>query len=371
MTRHILHVIAPAGFGGLERVVHSLAAGQRAEGNRVSVVAFLEADREEPEILALLRRDGVDVIPIALPPRAYVRQVRALRSLCRRIRADVVHSHGYVSDVLLSLPGSSATAPRVSTVHGFTGGSRKNRLYEWMQQRAFRRFDAVVAVSAKLGKELVGGGIPAERVHVIPNAYAPATDNLSKEAARSALGIPPEHFSIGWVGRVSREKGLDVLLEALPLLSGLKWHLTVLGDGSERSALEQRAAALAIDDRIQWRGVVAGAGRFLPAFDVLVMSSRTEGTPIVLFEAMATSVPIVASAVGGIPDVVSVREAILVPPEDAGALAVAIRSIHDEATTASTRAERARERLGAFTVAPFVARYDDVYASVSRQRDSS
>src|SRR5204863_178583 len=138
-------------------------------------------------------------------------------------------------------------------------------------------------------------------------------------------------FRVGWVGRLRPEKGADVLLAALPLLADLPLVVSVVGEGRQRPQLQQSAARLGLGDRVRWLGNVAEAGRLFAGFDVFALSSRTEGTPIVLFEAMAARTPIVASAVGGVPDVVSPREALLIGADDPAALRQ-IRVVSDDST---------------------------------------
>jgi len=250
-------------------------------------------------------------------------------------------------------------------VHGFTGGDWKNWIYERLQRRAFRRFDAVVAVSRPLARDLERTGVPAARVHIFPNAR-PANDPppLPRDQARARLAVPAGRFHVGWVGRLTQEKGADVLLAALRLLADLPLAVSVVGDGRRRHALQETAARLGLGDRVRWLGTVAEAGRLFAAFDVFVLSSRTEGTPIVLFEAMAACTPIVATAVGGVPDVVSSDEAALIAPDDARGLAEAIRSVYANPAAAAQRARRASERLREFAPGPWLERYERIYRSV-------
>jgi len=259
----------------------------------------------------------------------------------------------------------SCGIPVVTTVHGFTGGGWRNRLYERLQRRAFRRLDAVVAVSEPMARELVASGVPAARVHVIPNAYARTTAPLARDAARSALGLPADACVVGWVGRLSREKGLDVLLEAVAQIRDQPIVLAVIGAGRERPRLEAQAEALGLTPVIRWLGLVSEAATLYRAFDVFALSSRTEGTPISLFEAMDAGVPVVAAAVGGVPAVVSSAEALLVPSEQPGALADALRAALRNPSAARERAVAARQRLlEVYAVDPWLARYDAVYAAL-------
>jgi glycosyltransferase involved in cell wall biosynthesis len=359
----ILHVAAPARYGGLERVLEMLAAGQARRGHRVHVAAILDRGTGDGHpLVRSLAAAGVRVHVIDPPPRSYRRERREMRALLSRLSPDVVHTHGYRADVLHGAVARALGLRIASTVHGFTGGGWKNRLYEGIQRRSLRRCDAVIAVSRKMGAELAAGGIDPDRLHVIPNAWTSAAAPIPREEARRALGIPPDVFAVGWVGRISREKGLDVLIDALPRLADLPVRVVVMGDGPERATLGSRAARFRVAERIDWRGAVPGAGRWMAAFDAWVLSSRTEGTPVTLFEAAAAGAPIVATAVGGVPDVVSPDEAVLVPSEDPGALAGAIRAVHDDRVSAVARAARARERIeSAYAIGPWLDAYDDIF----------
>jgi glycosyltransferase involved in cell wall biosynthesis len=339
----IWHLVAPAPFGGLERVVYALALGQQNAGAGVSVVALLDDHGEEPSIIDELRKANVPVIPLVHPARSYIAQRRSLEALARELRPDVVHSHGYLPDVLNASMTSELPFARVTTVHGFTGGGWRNRLYEKLQRTSFRRFDTVIAVSKKLAGELAHQY--PRKSQPLPNAWIPSSTIATQREARDRLRLTSDAFNVGWVGRLSHEKGADVLLDAVGQLRDLPIRVSFVGDGSERRALELRARKLDIDAIVSWHGKVPMAGRMLPAFDLLVISSRTEGTPITLFEAIEAGVPVVASAVGGIPDVVASSEAILVAPEDAGGLASAIRQVYDSRDDAKARARNAKARL--------------------------
>ena len=364
----VLHLIAPGDVGGAERVVHALASGQRRAGHRVTVGAVLSngADHRSHPFLAPLERAGVETILLRVPPRAYRRERSACVELCRRLRPDVVHTHGIRVDVVDAAVARRAGMPTVTTVHGFTGGDFKMWVYERLWRRALRGFDAVVAVSRPLARDLERTGVPPGRLHAVPNAW-PADDlpPFPRYEARQQLAVPDGRFHVGWVGRLTPEKGADVLLAALPLLADLPVVVSVVGDGRGRPQLQAAAARLGLGDRVRWLGNVAAAGRLFTAFDVFALSSRTEGTPIVLFEAMATSTPIVASAVGGVPDVLAPQEALLVGPDDPAALAQAIRAVHADPAAAAERARRAQQRLGSeFAPGPWLERYERIYRSV-------
>lgn len=365
----VLHVLAPGAFGGLESVVTALAKGWAARGGRVGVALAVEEHFEAPDQWTTLEAHGVRIFRSPIPHRAYRREWRGYRDAIRSFNADVVHCHGYRPDLLAGWAALGLGIPRTSTVHGFTGGGRKNRLYEWLQLRALARFDGVIAVSRPIRDRLIGAGVPEERIRVIPNALEP-TPLLEGSAARAALGIAGTGPVLGWVGRISAEKGLDVLIDAVPRLRDLPWVVAVLGDGPLRAAAEARAAACGIAGRVHWQGGVPNAARYFRAFDVFVLSSRTEGTPIVLLEAMAAGVPIVAARVGGVPDVLDTESAVLVPPDDPAALATAIRQVLTDPGLAQRLATRAAYRVARdFAVPGWIEQHAAFYQDIRARHE--
>jgi glycosyltransferase involved in cell wall biosynthesis len=362
---NILHVLAAGEVGGLERVVRSLAGGLRGLAHDVAVAVIHEPGPTEHPFVRSLRERGIPVIPVPVAARSYLAERAAIAALCERVHPDVVHTHGSRADVLDSGVARRLGIPTVTTVHGFCGGGWKNRLYELLQRRAFRRLDAVVAVSDPLGAALGRQGVPRDRLHVIRNGWDGTVTFQDRLAARRALGVLDDGFRIGWAGRMSPEKGPDVMLDALALLSDVPVSLSMLGNGDGTARLRARGEALRIAARTTWHGTVPDAAALLPGFDVLVLSSRTEGTPMVLFEAMAAGVPIVATAVGGVPDVLSSAEAMLVPAEDPASLAAAVRATRSDPAAAAARARAARERLERdFGSGPWFARYQTLYQSL-------
>lgn len=364
----IAHLLAPARVGGLERVVQGLAIGQAKRGHDVVVLAVGEsampADHPFREPLDVA---GVALREIVVEPRQYREERRRVAASCAGLARDVVHSHGTRVDVVNGGALRRGGIATVSTVHGWTRGGYKNRLYEYLDRRCLRRFDAVIAVSEPIARGLVRDGVAERRVHLARNAFVPIADPLPRDEARQLLDLPLDARVAGWVGRTTREKGVDVLVDAMAMLRGRDIVACVVGDGREREREQARAAGL--DAPVLWKGLVAGASRLTTAFDVFVQSSRTEGTPIALLEAMAAGTPIVATRVGGVPDVVSDGEALLVPPDDPAALAAAIASVFDDPEAAVGRSRRATHRLAAaFDAGVWLDRHDEIYALAVAER---
>lgn len=340
----VLHVATPGPAGGLESVVLELTAGLQALGHRTVLAAVVAPDLEPPPLAMRAVARGVEVHQVVVPGRRYRQEYLQLRQVIEDVAPDVVHTHGYRADLIGGLAARRSGVRWVSTVHGFTGGGRKNRFYQWLQTRSYRHAHGVVAVSQPLRHQLERAGVPASKVVVLPNGWSPKA-MARREHARSMLGLTGEGPVVGWVGRLSREKGADVFLDALASLARSDVRASIIGDGPELQSLRARAASLGIGHKVAWHGLLPDAGALFPAFDLWVLSSRTEGTPIALFEAISARVPVVATAVGGVPDVISHGEARLVPAEDPSALASAIESALADPAESAARALAALRRV--------------------------
>ncbi|HTT28275.1 MAG TPA: glycosyltransferase family 4 protein [Solirubrobacteraceae bacterium] len=368
----ILHAVAPAEYGGLERVLQMLTRGLTGKGHVAHVAVILGPDNHrcgEHRVVAELRSAGAEVHTVRVPLRAYLRERTAVAELCWRIRPQVVHTHGYRADVLHGTAARGAGFPSITTLHGFTGASWRVRAYEQLQRRVVRGCDAVIAVSRPLAALITRAGVSPDRIEVIPNAWdsSAVPPLLSRHDARQALHLSDETLEIGWAGRLSVEKGADILVDAMAHLRDLPIRLSFLGDGPESGRLRRQGTELGLNGKLVFHGATPEAARYLSAFDACVLSSRTEGTPMVLFEAMAAGAPLISTRVGGIPDVVSDAEALLVPPEDPYALADAIRGLVGDPAGAKRRAAAARVKLEQdFAIDPWISRYVRVYQRVAR-----
>src|SRR5262245_59997143 len=133
----IAQILAPAPFGGLERVVSQLSVGLARRGHEVySLILVEEGNSPLPGFVTELSDAGVRVEPVRTPHRAYMRERNRVRDLLESISPDVVHTHGYHADILLRSVAQRLSIPTLATVHGFTGGDWKNRLFEWLQRRS-------------------------------------------------------------------------------------------------------------------------------------------------------------------------------------------------------------------------------------------
>ncbi len=366
--RTVLHTFELGVIGGQLRVVEALATAQQQAGmSPVVLTVVTDPALVSHPVTEGLARHGIEVRQVLLArTRAYIAERRSVVRHARSLKPDVVHTHGYRADVVDAPAARRAGFPAVCTLHGFVDGGWRNRLYERLQRRVARGLDGVVVVSQPMRDRLLASGVSRDRLHVVRNGWLPMACLLDREEARTRLGVD-SRYRIGWVGRVSQEKGPDVLLEALRRLDANTFVASVIGDGPLRAALAEASASSRLP--VRWHGVIHGADTLFRAFDVFVLSSRTEGTPMVLLEAMHAGVPIVATKVGGVPDVVGETEALLVPPDDPDALAAAIRAVRDDPAAAQARARAATERLAReFGAGQWVEAYQNVYRSAIERR---
>jgi glycosyltransferase involved in cell wall biosynthesis len=356
----ILQVIAPAPFGGAESVARSLG---RAYAGDHRLVALIQRGGNHP-FVEESRADGIDITEIVAGRRRYDREVAALGDVISSYRPDVVHTHIYHADFVGYFAARRFGVPVVAHAHGFTGGDWKDRLYQWLDLRLLRRFAAIVCVSDSVRERLLEVGCPANRIHLIPNPWS-GRETQSRERARSALGIDGVRPVLGWVGRLGIEKGADLFVEAIHRLPPPRPLALIVGDGPEMPAVRARIAALGLEGDIRLTGSIPDATDLLRAFDALVLSSRTEGTPMTMLEAMGAAVPVVAFAVGGIPEAVSEKSAWLAEPANVESLASAIRRMLENSREATTRsAEAARIVRGEYGIEQWEARLASVYRSV-------
>lgn len=366
----IVHAVSPASVGGLERVVHALARGMARRGHEVHVASLLAAGDPGEAFRAPLAEAGVPVHALEIGTLSVWREARFVRELCRRVRPHVVHTHGYRPDIVDARVARRLRIPTLSTEHGMSKMGGRTALYEWLQLRSLRHFDAVVAVSRPIARTLSGSGVPEARIELVPNAWADDVDFLSRPEARRILGIEGDGPVVGWIGRLIGAKGADVFLRALARVPDVS--ASIVGEGPERETLAGLVSELGLASRVRLHGEVAGAARLMRAFDAFALSSRTEGTPIVLLEAVAAGLPVVATAVGGVPDVLGEDGALVVPPDDPDAFARALARTLSDPGAAGERALRARARVAShYGLEPWLDRYEGIYRRLARQRSPS
>ena len=346
---NVVQLMASPSYGGPERVVLGLAQALPASCRTV-FVSFAEGGLARP-FLDHAAAAGFEAVELRHNfPRVF-RAVRELVDQLRRVRADVLCCSGYKPDILGWLVARRVGIPVVAIAHGWTAANLRARINEWLDRRVMRRLDAVVCVSAAQAEKVRGAGVRPDRAVVIRNAIdAGKFDHPDPEYRRKLLAFfprPPARVAVA-AGRLSPEKGFDQLIEAAALVmsADAETGFVLFGEGPLRDDLERRVRERGLAERFVFAGFRTDLERFLPWCDVAVSSSHTEGLPINVLEAQAAGVPVVATAVGGTPEVVEDGVGgYLVPPGDPAALARRIADVLRDESSRKTMGERGRQRI--------------------------
>ena len=356
----VLRLFSRLNIGGPSLHVILLSEGLRPLGYETRLVVGREA-RREGNLLALAAERGVVCETMAGLGRevAPLRDLVALSGLVRLMRAwrpAIVHTHTAKAGLLGRLAARAVRVPTV--VHTFHGhvlrgyfSPAKEALFRRLERFLATRADALVAVSESVKRDLVELGVaPAPKIRVVPLGLelAPLAGELPRGGLRREAGIPAEAPLVGMVGRLVPIKDVPTFLRAARELRAQRpdVRFALVGDGEEREALEGLCRSLGLDGTVHffgWRRDLAGVYGDL---DVVVNASRNEGTPVSLIEALAAARPVVATAVGGTPDLVGRdQRGLLVPPGEPGALAQAMLDTLNGSDAARARALAGREHV--------------------------
>ena len=385
----VLRVIARLNVGGPALHVSYLASGLEERGYRTTLVAG-ELARGEGSMTFVAERLGVPVVPLAQlhrdvsPLRDAVAAVQLAR-LIRRERPHVIHTHTAKAGAVGRLAALAARrSPRPIVVHTFHGhvlrgyfGEVKTAGFRLVERWLARASDALVAVSPQVRDDLAALGVaPREKFAVVRLGIElerrVAAELGAREEARRLLGVPPERFLVGWTGRMTAVKRTDDVLLALAGLRrrGVDAALCMVGDGPDRKRVEERARALGIARACLYLGYQEDVAPWYAAFDAVVLASVNEGTPVSVIEALAAARPVVATRVGGVPDVV--RDGVdgfLVASGDVEALAERLHRLAGDRALREQMGAAGRARvLPRYAVSRLVDDVDRLYRSLLAAR---
>ena len=382
----VLRLFSRLNIGGPAIHVILTTAGLDPERYDSLLVVGKEDDREGNFTdLAKSREAAYRIIP------TFGRRIRPLRDcitfvklfmLMRRRRPDIVHTHTAKAGALGRLAARLAGVPViVHTFHGsvFAGyfGSFTSRFFQLIERTLALGTDVILAVSRRVAEDLEERKIaPRSKIEVIPlglelNRFEHVSQYRGE--LRHELGLAADAPLVGCVGRLVLIKDLGTLLEAIVLLSTAcpEAVLLVVGDGDQRPALEREAARLHLGSRVRFLGFRTDLERIYADLDLAINCSLNEGTPVALIEAMAAGVPVVATDVGGTPDLLEDgRLGHLVPPRDPEALANAITDALAPGGRSADQAELARESvLRRFSLERLLTDLDQLYLRLLKAKD--
>jgi glycosyltransferase involved in cell wall biosynthesis len=358
--RRVLRVFSRLNIGGPSIHVVLLAAGLAQRGYSTQLVVGRESDREG-DLQDFAREKGV--APIVLPslgrairPLSDLQTLAALIRMIRSSRPGILHTHTAKAGVLGRLAALVTRVPVVvHTYHGhvLSGyfGPLETAFYRTLERGLARASDALVAVSGAVKRDLLGMGVGDDhKIRVIPLGLelASLTGPLPRGVLRAVSGVPTSAPLVGIVGRLVPIKDVPTFLEAARIIAEVcpDVRFAVVGDGEERSLLESSTGSQSLEGVVRFHGWQRDMRAVYGDLDVVVNCSRNEGTPVSLIEALAAGRPVVATAVGGTPDLLDQgRYGTLVPPADPKALAQAILAALAAPAAALARAEDGRRHV--------------------------
>lgn len=360
----------PSVMGGAERVAVDIAMA--LDRDRFDSLFCAIKNPKTPTRESELRAAGVRYFPLGFESIRDLRVIPAIARLLRRERIDILHAHLWDANLVGVLAGRLARTPTI-VAHEHTWS------YEGQPVRVLtdrfivsRGATAMVCVSLEDRRKMIEvERIPAQRIHVVTNGIPPLPEPSSGADVRAELGIRADAQVLGAVAVLREQKRLDVLIRALGVLEHrlADPHLVVAGDDAgvgNRRRLEEFAASLGLAGRVHLIGRRNDIADVLAAFDVACLSSDYEGMPLSVMEYMAAGKPIVATRVGGVPEIIDDGvEGLLVPRRDPEAFAAAVERLLLDRTLASSlvRAARGRQRAQ-LSLSAVVERVESLYASL-------
>jgi len=349
----VLHVRVVSGTGGgPDKTILNSPRFLRTLGYRSTCVYLRDpADRGFD---VLVRRAVERHAPLVAVDDFGIRDWRIISRLRSVLDADppiIWHGHDYKSNLLgLILKRWFPQMRLVTTVHGWVQKTRKTPLYYFIDRQCLPRYEAVICVSRDLQDRCRKLGVEEKKLRLIDNAIALddyAVEQTQAEAKRQ-FGVPDPQRLVVAVGRLSYEKGFDLLIQAVAELvrGGHDIGLLIAGDGGEREVLAQRSDDAGVSDRVRLLGFVDDPRLVYRAADVYVLSSRREGLPNVVLEAMAMGIPVVATKIAGMPDLIEDRvNGVLVSPDSHVALSSAINELLTDAGLARKIGDAGRKTV--------------------------
>ena len=347
-------------WGGGERVFVELAAGLRAADHRVTLVC------RPGSILRTRAPAAIEVVPLRLTGYFDVATLVHLLRLFRATEFDAVICNTGRDCFLAGLAAIPASVPVI-----------RIRQLEQTRRSMHRLFihrvllSTVVSVSRAAQAGLTPLGIAPERLCVIHNGVEVKTPTLDRAQAREQFGVPEAAFLVAYTGRLSHEKGVDLLPDVAARLraAGVPLRLLVAGEGPLHDTLAQQCRQRGLGDVVSLVGFLNQPEGLLAAADAAVMPSRRESFGVAAIEALATGTPLVATDVGGLAEIVAHEEtALLVPPDDSGAIASALERLYRDSALAARLRERGRVRAREFSRERMVAQYEALIRRLRQQR---
>lgn len=350
----VLHLINTFSVGGAEMHLLSLVKALPRDHFDITVAFFKEEAQEAASLIPDFEALGITPVNLDMPQWHHAGALLRLYLLLRKGAFDIVHTHLFRADVFGSILAKLASVPVVITTVHNTEPFFHTLPVQLVLRAVNRTVDLVIAISAAVKRSLVEQiRIPASKIHIVPYGFDldRSQTGFSADGAsvRSRLGIPLEATVIGTVGRLAKQKGHRFLIQAFAQVGARhpNTRLLIVGHDDEglRSDLESLAKRLGVERKVFFTGFMDGR-EALSAMDLFVLPSLWEGFGLVLLEAMAAGLPIIATRVTAVPEIIKHKETgLLTAPKDSSGLAKQIRYLLEHPDVSSALGCRAQEQV--------------------------
>ena len=365
----VLHLIGSNLVGGPEKQILHHAQDMQDTDYQLSIGSFHDL-KDRPEVLVAAEQRNIPTV--CLPGGVRLDLVHHLSRILSERKVSLLCTHGFKANVVGYLSARRTGTPHVAFVRGFTAENRRVRFYEMLERQALKRADRVACVSESQAQQIAQIRGRRRAPVVVKNAmllpYSRQQDR--PPVSRNELSIPRSAFVFGSVGRLSIEKGHRFMVSAFHKLCaqapvGAQLYLIIVGNGKEEQPLKQQATQLGIREQIHFAGFQGSPTEWMQMMDCLVQPSLTEGTPNTVLEALCLKLPVIASAVGGVPDlIVDGRNGLLVPAADVDQMTAAMKKMWLSPDLRSQLAAGAEDLLQEYSPAYQRQRLIDVYDEV-------
>ena len=371
MTKKLLWMIDSLGSGGAEHLLPGIMENISKEkfSQRVCVLQV----RENNPVAETIKTLGFPVDLVFVPNLRNPKNIPNLLKYLRQHQPDVVHTQLEFSDTLGSLATKLLKIPSVSTLHTLDAPEKSDRTYwrhrlMWTSLRHYA--DRVISVSDSARQQQIqAGALPPEHIITLYNGinlvpFVPEGHPHPKKI-RAQFGIPEDGFLMISVAVLRKPKGIQYMLDAMPQIVGAQpnAYYLIVGDGENMTALQEQRQALGLENHVRFAGFRSDIAALLAASDLFVHPTLDDALPTVLIEAMGAEKPLVASAVGGVPELLEDQvNGILVPPTDVNALAAACLKLIEDPARAAQMAQAGRKIANEkFSIATQIEKLENLY----------
>lgn len=304
----VIHLFAPGPFGGAERVILTglPALVKLNPDTTLYIIRESRVPEHANKMIHFATELGIHFKVFDCKSRLDLKLISTLFKVIKKEQPNVYHAHG-IKAILYAFLSKAYAEIFVATHHGKTSHTTLVRFYEKVEDFILKRTHATIAVSEKMQKDLKKAGVDTNSVNLVNNPLAITPSSSNRKVCSKTTFL--------YVGRLSPEKGISDFLQALSQLQdSVDYKFHIVGTGKEEDSLISQVESLDLKDKVIFEGFQDEVSKFYKQADCLVMPSHREGLPMTLIEACASSLPIIASNVGGIPQLVDDRNGILVPP---------------------------------------------------------